>query len=146
MNLKFADENGKNNFVVMGCYGIGVSRVLGCLLQSSGKDSVAEFNLSVAPYKVHIINLDKNTDEVLKLYETLMNLGIETIIDNTTDSAGSKFANADLLGAPIRIINSPKNIEKDVYELKYSKITGNYPEFVKIAEIINVIKDIVAKN
>ncbi len=146
MNLKFADENGKNNFVVMGCYGIGVSRVLGCLLQSSGKDSVAEFNLSVAPYKVHIINLDKKNDEVLKLYETLMNLGIETIIDNTNDSAGSKFANADLLGAPIRIINSPKNIEKDVYELKYSKITGDYPEFVKTSEIINVIKDIIAKN
>ena len=146
MNLKFTDENGKNNFVTMGCYGIGVSRVLGCLLQSSCKDSVAEFNLAVAPYKVHIINLDKNGDDATKLYETLINMGIDTIIDNSKDSAGSKFANADLLGAPIKIINSPKNLEKGVYELKYSKIKGNFPAFVKTTEIINIVKDIIAKN
>ena len=67
-----------------------------------------------------------------------------TMIDSTDDRAGSKFANADLIGAPIRAIISPKNIEKGVFEMKYSGLTNTYPEQINIDNIFEEIKNILS--
>ena len=145
--IKILDETGKTINPVMGCYGIGISRLLGCILQASNNDSKAVFNINIAPYKVHIINVgNANTTKILELYDILQKNGIDTIIDLTDQRAGSKFANADLIGAPIRIINSDKNLKNNEFELKYTGIDENkYPQFVKKDRVLEVIESIINK-
>lgn len=147
MSVAYTDENGKKQIPVMGCYGIGVSRVFGCLLEQSEDESKAVFNMAVAPYKVHIISIGDGEAKVLaeKLYTDLTSAGIEVIIDTTDDRAGSKFANADLIGAPIRAIISPKNIEKGVFEMKYSGLLKEYPEQISINNIFDGVMEIIEK-
>ncbi len=147
MNVSYTDENGKKQTPIMGCYGIGVSRVLGCLLEQSENEAKAVFNMAVAPYKVHIIAIGEGESVELaqKLYNDLKSAGIDVIVDTTDDRAGSKFANADLIGAPIRAIISPKNIEAGVFEMKYSGLLREYPEQIKINEIFKGVKDIITK-
>ena len=124
MNVSFTDENGQKQTPLMGAYGIGVSRVFGCLLEQAGTDAKAVFNMAVAPYKVHIIAIGDGKPAELAngLYEKLSADGIDVIIDTTDDRAGSKFANADLIGAPIRAIISPKNIDAGISsDIEYRK-------------------------
>ena len=148
MNVHYLDKDGKKQTPIMGCYGIGVSRVFGCLLEQSNDEAKAIFNMAVAPYKVHIISIGEDT-EVLNLannlYNDLLSAGIDVIIDTTNERAGSKFANADLIGAPVRAIISPKNIEKGVFEMKYSGLNGIYPEQLSIDNIFQDIREIITK-
>jgi prolyl-tRNA synthetase len=136
MKVSFNDERGEKRTPVMGCYGIGITRTLGCLLEASGSDSKAVFNLEVAPYKVHVVSLGGDAGAVAaaeKLYSDLAAAGIKTIIDATDDRAGSKFANADLLGAPIRVVSSEKNFARGVFEIAYSGIKPG-PAELKIGD------------
>ncbi|MBD5398662.1 proline--tRNA ligase [bacterium] len=146
MNVSYMDEEGKKQTPIMGCYGIGVSRTLACLLEQSEDESKAVFNMTVAPYKVHIISIGE--DEKVQglandLYEELNSAGIPAIIDTTGDRVGSKFANADLIGAPIRAIISPKNLEKNVFEMKYSGLSTEYESEISTSNIFNKIKAII---
>jgi prolyl-tRNA synthetase len=146
MNVNYLDSEGKKQTPIMGCYGIGISRVFGCLLEQSCDESKAVFNISVAPYKVHIIAIGEGESISLatKLYNDLISAGIDVVIDTTSDRAGSKFANADLIGAPIRAIISPKNLEKGVFEMKYSGLNAEYPEIIPVSEIDSKIKEIIS--
>ncbi|MDR0319332.1 MAG: hypothetical protein LBH81_01175 [Rickettsiales bacterium] len=143
MKLEYTDEKGERKNPVMGCYGIGVSRCLGALLEQSGSDSLAKFNLEVAPYKVHIITLgsaESSRKEAEKLYEELLKNNIPAIIDTTDDRAGSKFANADLLGAPVRIISSDKNIANGQFEIKSDLLPATLPVKDTLPAILRTIK------
>ena len=148
MGVSYLDQEGKKQTPIMGCYGIGVSRVFGCLLEQSCDESKTVFNLEVAPYKVHIISIGDEQPKTLAndLYNYLLSAGIETMIDTTDDRAGSKFANADLIGAPIRVIVSPKNIEHGVVEMKYSGLQKQYPDTFKIDEVKDKIIEIIKDN
>lgn len=140
MKLEFSREDGTRGNPVMGCYGIGVSRCLGALLEQSGSDSVAKFNLEIAPYKVHIITLgDAGREAAEELYGQLQAAGVQVIIDATDDRAGSKFANADLLGAPIRIISSDKNFAENKFEVK----GGLLPDAIDIAGAAEMVLKVV---
>ena len=145
MNVSYLDANGTKKTPIMGCYGIGVSRVFGCLLEQANSDTKAVFNMDVAPYKVHIIAIGdgKQTELANELYRKLSDDGIEVMVDTTEDRAGSKFANADLIGAPIRAIISPKNIDSGVFEMKYSGLEKEYPTTISIEQIYDGIKDII---
>ncbi|MDR3126356.1 MAG: hypothetical protein LBT92_01865 [Rickettsiales bacterium] len=145
MGVSFADEGGRLQTPVMGCYGIGISRTLGCVLEASKSDSKAVFNLAVAPYKVHIISLGADARAVAaaeELYSELAAAGIEAVIDATSDRAGSKFANADLLGAPIRVVSSDKTFARGAFEISYSGIAPG-PSELKIEDSAGFIEKIV---
>jgi prolyl-tRNA synthetase len=145
MKVSFADEDGKAKTPVMGCYGIGISRTFGCLLEQSASDSKAVFNLAVAPYKVHVVSLGGDASVVAaaeKLYSDLRAAGIEAVIDATGDRAGSKFANADLLGAPVRVISSDKNLSRGVFEVAYSGVAPG-PAELKIEDSAGFIAKFV---
>ena len=115
MNLRFTDEKGAQQTPVMGCYGIGVSRLVGCLLEQSGSDSKAEWNAAVAPYPLHIITIgDAGRTAAEALYERFRD---RAIIDATDARAGEKFALADLAGAPLRAILSDKTVAAGGAEL-----------------------------
>ncbi len=111
--LSFIDREGKTEYPVMGCYGIGVSRVMGVIVEKFNDDQGIIWPESVAPFQVHLIGLDlvdpKIGDQVDDIYKKLQSKGIEVLYDDRIDvSAGAKFATADLIGIPYRVVISKK--------------------------------------
>ena len=108
MGLNFVDVDNKKKPVIMGCYGIGVSRVLMAVIEQNNKDLKMLWPDEIAPFKVHIIPADKpNTlayDTAFDIYEKLKSRGIEVLIDDRNESMGVKFNDADLIGIKYRII------------------------------------------
>jgi len=123
MGLTYAAPDGARKHPVMGCYGIGIGRTLAAILEESADDNGPVWNMETAPFAAHIVALaDKDVrvnDMAEKIYADLQAMGIETILDNRDARAGEKFADADLIAAPIRLILSPKNLDAGVIEAKY---------------------------
>jgi prolyl-tRNA synthetase len=140
-NLTYTDETGKEKLVEMGCYGIGVGRLMGALVEVFHDDKGIIWPDSVAPFTVHLINLGEEKkvyDTAGKLYEDLTKAGIEVIWDDREESAGTKFADADLVGVPYRLVVSEKTCEKESVELKSRD--KKETELIKLKEVINKIK------
>lgn len=120
--LKFADENGQQQSVIMGCYGIGISRLMGTLVEVFAEnDSKMSWPEEATPFDVHLIALNTNIEEVLQkseaIYQDLKNQGKNVLFDNRNERPGIKFAEADLIGISKRIIISSKTIEQDSVEI-----------------------------
>jgi prolyl-tRNA synthetase len=118
----FTDTNGQEQGVEMGCYGIGPSRIMGTLVEVCNDAKGIVWPKEVAPYQVHLIVLGPD-DEVLakgkELYGTLLDQGIEVLCDDRVDvSAGAKFADADLIGIPLRVVVSKKTLAQNGVEIK----------------------------
>lgn len=112
MRATFLDKGGKQKPYVMGCYGIGITRSMATMVEvfyEAAKNKMI-WPEEVAPYKVHLISLNQN-EEGEKLYQKLVKDGVEVLYDDRDVSAGEKFAEADLIGCPTRIIVSKKSLE-----------------------------------
>ncbi len=134
LGLTFKDEKGENKPVIMGSYGIGISRLMGTIVEVFAKESVMVWPEEVSPFLVHIIDLSQG-DEAVKeaaqsLYKTLSVSGIETLLDDREARAGEKFADADLIGIPHRIVVSKKTEAKGTYEYT-NRMTGETKEVPK---------------
>ncbi len=131
MNVTVTGADGSAVTPEMGCYGIGVSRLVGAIIEASHDDNGIIWPESVAPFKVGLINLrvgDAKCDAACQsLYDTLRGQGIEALYDDTDERAGAKFASMDLIGLPWQIVVGPKGAEKGVVELKNRK-TGEKQE------------------
>lgn len=117
MHATFLDKDGKEKEFMMGCYGIGVSRALATVVEvyyDIAKNKII-WPAEIAPYDVHLISLNQN-DEAEKVYVDLVKSGVEVLYDDREMSAGEKFAEADLVGCPTRIIVSKKSLEAGGYE------------------------------
>lgn len=147
-NVKFTDASGSQHPVLMGCYGIGTSRLIGAIVEVSHDERGIIWPEGVAPFKTHLISLCKTEEEKAQaesLYNNLQAAGIETLFDDREGvSAGEKFADADLLGMPWRIVISSKTIAQHSVELK-SRAQPT-AELVQIANIISTIKTLSTKN
>jgi len=122
-DLKFTDENGQERLMIMGCYGIGVSRLMGTAVETSNDENGIIWPETIVPYKVHLIDLKGKTGRSSQLaeefYEKMTKNGIEVLFDDRDDlRAGEKFADADLIGIPYRVIVSEKTAENDSAEIK----------------------------
>jgi prolyl-tRNA synthetase len=106
--LKVNDKNGEEKTVIMGCYGLGISRLFGAIVEVIGTEKKISWPEEIAPFQKHIISLGKN-EEAEKLYSELKK-NSEVLFDDRDTSAGEKFADADLIGAPVRIIISEKSL------------------------------------
>ncbi len=121
LSLVFTDESGKQQFVHLGSYGIGISRVMGVIAEKFSDERGLVWPEAVAPAKVYLARLGddpavvKQADE---LYDKLEKAGISTIYDDRDARAGEKFADADLMGIPYRLVISAKTQEAGKYELK----------------------------
>ena len=104
--LKFKDADGTEKAVLMGCYGIGLSRLMGAIVEVSHDDKGIIWPLSVAPFKYHL--LEQNAGEARMIYERLISRGEEVLYDDRDISLGEKFAEADLMGIPIRLLVSAR--------------------------------------
>jgi prolyl-tRNA synthetase len=107
----------------MGCYGIGVGRLMASVLEAKADDRKVNWPASIAPFNIHICPLDYTKNEQVKaitdeLYAKLEGLGYEVLLDDRAKSAGVKFADSDLIGAPIRVVVSGRNLENNKYEVK----------------------------
>src|SRR5690606_20999695 len=108
MNAYFLDENRKSNPIVMGCYGIGVSRTLAAVVEQHHDDKGIIWPLEIAPFHVHLITVNMKSEEQVelseKLYSIFQNEKIEVLYDDRQERVGVKFADSDLIGIPIRVI------------------------------------------
>lgn len=137
LNLTYLDENNKERYPMMGCYGIGLGRILASIAEQSNDEKGLIWPLSVAPFKVAIVLLNNDAKEYAnKLYEELNNKGIETILDDRDERAGVKFNDMDLIGIPIRITIG-KKYNEDIVELKLRK-----EQEIREISIGNIIEEI----
>jgi len=121
MNMTYVDTNGESKTPIMGCYGIGVGRLAASVCEAHHDEYGPIWPKAIAPWQVHLCAVRVDDEEVRayadKLYEDLQNAGIEVIYDDRSVRAGVMFADADLLGIPLRIIVSPKNMKQGVVEV-----------------------------
>ena len=125
-SLKFTDKDGKEKPVLMGCYGIGVSRLMGTVVESSHDEKGIIWHKNIAPFQVHILSL-REDEEAQKLAFELEEDGYEVLFDDRNESPGKKFADADLIGIPLRIVVSKRTLEKESVELSF-RATGEKEE------------------
>ncbi|AKL84426.1 ProS [Bacillus atrophaeus UCMB-5137] len=140
MNATYLDENGRSQPMLMGCYGIGISRTLSAIAEQHHDEKGLIWPKSVAPYDLHILALNMKNDAqkelAEKLYETFKTEGYDVLFDDRAERAGVKFADSDLIGLPIRITVG-KRADEGIVEVKIRK-TGESSE-VSIEELSDFI-------
>jgi prolyl-tRNA synthetase len=102
----------------MGSYGIGVGRLLACLAEEYHDDGGLQLPITTAPYQVHLVSLVKDTEIAEEIYKNLEAENIEVIFDDRKESAGVKFADADLIGIPIRLTLGNRSLKEGKVEVK----------------------------
>lgn len=117
LGLFYTDEKSEKKPVVMGCYGIGPSRLMGTIVEVLSDEKGMVWPKEVAPFRIQLISLGAN-EKAEKVYNDLMKAGIETLFDDRDTSAGVKFADADLIGIPTRIVVSEKSLAAGGVEIK----------------------------
>ena len=125
LSARYLDENGKEKTVIMGCYGIGVNRILASLIETSHDDKGIIWPVSIAPYEVVVIPVNKNDEEVSgvaeKIYSELKENGHSVIIDDRDKSPGVKFKDAELIGFPVQVVIGKRNLDNGQIEIKERK-------------------------
>lgn len=144
-NLQFANKNGQKKDVIMGCYGLGLSRLMGTIVEIYHDDKGIIWPEEVAPFKFHLLEINQAEREIEtkkksnEIYRQLQKEGIEVLYDDRREvSAGEKFADADLIGIPWRMVISKKTLAHDSVELK--KRDKKEKELVKIEKLNSRLK------
>ena len=147
LGVNFLDQDGKNQPVIMGCYGIGIGRLLAAAIEQNHDENGIVFPVPIAPYSVHLVGLNLHDENVINssnsLYSSLWQEGIDCLFDDRIDeSAGVKFNDADLMGFPIRVIVSRRGVEKSSCEIKVR--SGSASNTVPLTEATAFIKQMLA--
>lgn len=140
--FSFTDESGGKQFVFLGSYGIGITRVMGVIAEKFSDDKGLVWPESIAPAKVYLARLGEEkevVEEADTLYAELNKAGIEVLYDDRDERAGAKFGDADLMGIPYRAVVSSKTLETNKYELK--KRTETDTKMVSKEELIKKLAD-----
>ncbi len=150
MDMTYLDAQGQSHNPIMGCYGIGVGRLAASVCEAKHDDYGPIWPISIAPWEVHICAVRADDPEVKKtadeLYEKLTAMGIEVIYDDrATVSAGVMFSDADLLGCPVRVIVSPRNLKDNCCEITARDKSFSHKPSVdetaaKVQEVVNELK------
>lgn len=136
--MGFKDKDNKIQYPVMGCYGLGISRVMGVIVEKFHDEKGIVWPSSVAPFDIHLINIVESSKEADKLYETLQDGGISVLYDQRDVSAGIKFTDSDLIGIPKRVLISDKTLAEDSAELKLRN--ESKPKIIKIKDLTRELK------
>lgn len=122
LKATYLDDNGKAKPMVMGCYGIGVSRTMAAAIEQNFDDNGIMWPISIAPYAVVIVPINAKDEQQMKMaedfYEKLRSKNIEVVLDDRNERAGVKFKDADLIGYPVKITIGPKSVNEDSIEVK----------------------------
>lgn len=120
-DLKYTDSEGKSHEVIMGCYGIGNTRLIGTVVEASHDEHGIIWPKAIAPYSVHLLYLGNDPDAIKyaeECYKKLLDKKIDVLFDDRNESAGKKLNDADLIGIPLRVVISKKTLEKKGVEIK----------------------------
>jgi prolyl-tRNA synthetase len=144
-DASFIDEKGESKPLVMGCYGLGLSRLMAAVIEQNHDDKGIIWPPTLAPYQLYLCPLYKEGTKVEgvaeKLYAELEAAGFEVLFDDRQESPGVKFNDADLLGMPLRLTVSPRTLEKDSVELK--KRAEKDTELVPLTEAVKRLKELI---
>lgn len=142
----FLDENGRSQPMIMGCYGIGVSRTIAAAIEQNNDENGIIWPVAIAPFHVHVIPVNVKVDEQRltseQVTEQLQRAGVEVLFDDRPERAGVKFKDADLIGLPLRITISDKAAQEGTAEVRIRK-TGE-THIVKLDEIVPAVKKLLA--
>jgi len=145
LGAQFTDVDGNARPIVMGCYGIGIGRLLAAAIEQNHDDNGIIWPHPIAPYQVHLCALFPDNPEVTttaeKFYKKLGEQGWEVLYDDREESPGVKFKDADLLGLPVRITISPRTLEKSSVEVK--RRTEPKPTLVALDELFIKLREII---
>ncbi|MBQ8599102.1 MAG: proline--tRNA ligase, partial [Oscillospiraceae bacterium] len=147
MNMTYLDPNGEEQHPMMGCYGIGVGRLAAAVCEVHHDEYGPIWPISIAPWQVQLCALRADDPDVKtcadQLYEELQAQGIEVIYDDRAVSAGVMFSDADLLGVPLRVVVSPRNLKQQVLELssRDKTLSVKIPLETALAEIQKIVED-----
>lgn len=146
LGAEFLDENEQRHPLIMGCYGIGVNRIIAGLAETSHDENGLIWPLSVAPYEVLIVPLNLDDEEVTELaeryYTGLKDAGVDVLIDDRRARPGFKFKDADLIGIPLRVVVGSKGVKQGQVEVKWR--TEASPQKVGIEEALETIQKMLA--
>lgn len=148
LGAKFLDKNGAEKTIIMGSYGIGIERIAATYIEQNYDENGIIWSGEIAPFKIHLICVNPKIENVRKsadeLYNKLMIQGYEVLYDDRTDiSPGFKFKDADLIGIPLQLIISEKNIKNNEVEIKLRRSSERTK--IKFSDIENSIPNIVKK-
>ena len=147
LGLTYLDENNKEMPVVMGCYGLGVGRILASIIEQNNDANGIIFPVNIAPYKISIVLIDTKDENQVeaasKIYESLTNLGYDVLLDDRDERPGIKFKDMDLIGIPLRITVG-KRVQEGLVEVK-ERNKENYTE-IPITNIIDYVQQYINKN
>lgn len=151
MRATYLDKDGKEKYMIMGCYGIGIGRTAAASIEQNYDDNGIIWPVSIAPFQVIITPVNVKNNDLLKtaekLYENLMGKGIEAILDDRDERPGVKFNDADLIGIPLRITIGPKKLAEGRVEVKIRK-TGEVKIFLldEVEEfVVNWVQEEIGK-
>ena len=136
-NLAVKNEKGEDKILLTGCYGIGLQRLMGTIVEVYNDEKGILWPEAVAPFKVHLISLGKN-EETEKIYNDLVKNNLEVLYDDREVSAGEKFADSDLIGIPYRVVVSEKSLSSGGVEIK--KRNEKESRIVKVEDIIKELE------
>ncbi|MCY4476250.1 MAG: proline--tRNA ligase [Chloroflexi bacterium] len=145
MNVKFNDVGGKLQPVFMGCYGIGTGRLLAAAVEANHDDRGMTLPRSIAPFEVVVVGVNMhNNDEVRELaeslYQQLNDVGVDTLLDDRVEAPGAKFADADLIGMPVRVVVSPRSIQNGGVEVKHRKAAPSESTIHAVDEAVSAVQ------
>jgi len=147
MHALYLDDQGKEKPMIMGCYGIGVGRTAAAAIEQNHDEKGIIWPTSLAPFQAVILPVNFSDDTVRsaakKIYKTLWELGVETLLDDRSDRLGAKFKDAELLGIPIQIVVGLKNLSEGKIEIKLRKTSESL--LVSFPEEISNISKILLK-
>ena len=132
--VRYKDKDGQEQPVIMGCYGIGPSRLMGIIAEIYHDKKGIIWPENIAPYQIHLLSLNKN-EEADQVYNNLKQAGFEVLYDDRDLSAGEKFTDADLISCPIRLVLSNKTLSNQQIELK--KRNSEHLELINLNQIIS---------
>ena len=142
LNCAFLDEQGKSQIMEMGCYGIGVSRIVGAAIEQGNDDKGIVLPATIAPFEVCIVPMGYHKSEVVKaaadqLYVNLKKVGIDAILDDRNERPGVMFADMELIGIPHTIVLGDRNLDNDDIEYKYRR--NGEKELIKTGDIVDFL-------
>jgi len=143
MNASVLADNGKAEIMTMGCYGIGISRIVASAIEQSHDDNGIIWSAALAPFKVAIVPMNMHKSERVretadKLYADLTAAGIEVLFDDRKERPGVMFANMELIGIPYRIVIGERSLDKGVFEFKGR--TDSEAREVPVEDIISYVQ------
>ena len=148
LKATYLDENGKEQPMVMGCYGVGVSRTMAAAIEQNNDKDGMIWPVAIAPYEVLVVPVntkdEASTAKAEEIYSTLLKAGVETVIDDRNERPGVKFKDADLIGYPLRVVVGPKTLAEGKIEVKVRK-NGEVHMLPVDGDYVSAVKELLAQ-